>query len=256
MSINPEYDGTVTLRPYPNGAEGEPVAAVAFDQAPPAAPVELNPPAEVIVPAYLPETPQPLPYQPAAVVAAARSSRSRWVAPVAIGAVGIIASGSLGYFLWSTTGQRDAARHQLASTQVMLASTQDRLTSAQSDAAARQVTADYASLYIADAARVLTDDESMNTCKGYSQCRTAAQQTLNDMQAFQADRTKAIVPAALANSDAMLGDALSAGIAAVQEVISGMDNNNFAKIKDGWSKLDKAMLSIGKAESALGAGLK
>jgi len=112
------------------------------------------------------------------------------------------------------------------------------------------------SLYVTDAARVLTDDESMNTCKGYSQCRTAAQQTLNDMQAFQSDRTKATVPAALANSDAMLGDALSAGIAAVQEVIGGMDNNNFAKIKDGWSKLDKSMLSIGKAETALGAGLK
>jgi hypothetical protein len=177
-------------------------------------------------------------------------------APVAIGAVGIIASGSLGYLLWSTTGQRDAARHQLASTQVLLTSTQDGLSTAQSQAAARQLTADYVSLYVADAARVLTDDESMNTCKGYSQCRTAAQQTLNDMQAFQSDRTKATVPAALANSDAMLGDALSAGIAAVQEVIGGMDNNNFAKIKDGWSKLDKSMLSIGKAETALGAGLK
>ena len=254
MSINPEYDGTVTLRPYPNGAEGEPVAAVGVDQAPPAAPAELSAPAEAIEPAYLPEPPR---FDvPAAVVVTARSSRPRWVAPVAIGAVGIIASGSLGYLLWSTTGQRDAARHQLASTQVLLTSTQDGLSTAQSQAAARQLTADYVSLYVADAARVLTDDESMNTCKGYSQCRTAAQQTLNDMQAFQSDRTKATVPAALANSDAMLGDALSAGIAAVQEVIGGMDNNNFAKIKDGWSKLDKSMLSIGKAETALGAGLK
>ncbi|HEY1163328.1 MAG TPA: hypothetical protein VGF78_09740 [Candidatus Dormibacteraeota bacterium] len=254
MSINPEYDGTVTLRPYPNGAESEPVAAVAVDQAPPAAPAELSAPAQAIEPAYLPEPPR---FDvPAAVVVTARSSRPRWVAPVAIGAVGIIASGSLGYLLWSTTGQRDAARHQLASTQVLLTSTQDGLSTAQSQAAARQLTADYVSLYVADAARVLTDDESMNTCKGYSQCRTAAQQTLNDMQAFQSDRTKATVPAALANSDAMLGDALSAGIAAVQEVIGGMDNNNFAKIKDGWSKLDKSMLSIGKAETALGAGLK
>ena len=254
MSINPEYDGTVTLRPYPNGAESEPVAAVAVDQAPRAAPAELSAPAQAIEPAYLPEPPR---FDvPAAVVVTARSSRPRWFAPVAIGAVGIIASGSLGYLLWSTTGQRDAARHQLASTQVLLTSTQDGLSTAQSQAAARQLTADYVSLYVADAARVLTDDESMNTCKGYSQCRTAAQQTLNDMQAFQADRTKATVPAALANSDAMLGDALSAGIAAVQEVIGGMDNNNFAKIKDGWSKLDKSMLSIGKAETALGAGLK
>jgi hypothetical protein len=256
MSINPEYDGTVTLRPYPNGADGEPVAAVAVDQAPPAAPAELSPPAPVIEPAYFPEPVQPLPSAPAAVVTTARSSRPRWVAPVAIGTIGIIASGSLGYLVWSTTGQRDAARHQLASTQAMLTSTQDRLTTAQSEAGARQLTADYVSVYVVDAARVLTGDESMNTCKGYSQCRTAAQQTVNDMQAFQSDRTKATVPAALANSDAMLGDALSAGIAAVQEVISGMDNNNFAKLKDGWTKLDKAMLSIGKAESALGAGLK
>src|SRR5258706_3252759 len=37
MSINPEYDGTVTLRPYPNGAGSEP-AAVATNYAPPAAP--------------------------------------------------------------------------------------------------------------------------------------------------------------------------------------------------------------------------
>ena len=274
MSINPEYDGTVTLRPYPNGAESEPAAAVAPVQAPPAAPAQPYPPAQAIQPAYLPEAPhyeappaqaiQPayLPeaprYEaPVPVVAPARtSSRPRWVVPAAIGAVGIIASGSLGYFLWSTTGQRDAARHQLASTQATLTSTQGQLTTAQSDAAARKLTADYVSLYVADAARVLTDDESMNVCKGYSQCRTAAQQALNDMQAFQSDRSRATVPAALTNADAMLGDALTAEIAAVQEVISGMDNNNFNKIKDGWTKLDKAMLSMGKAEAALGAGLK
>ena len=255
MSINPEYDGTVTLRPYPNGAEPEPAAAIVANQAPPATPAEFNPPAQAIQPAYLPEP--PLFEAPAPVMATARtSSRPRWVAPAAIAAVGIIASGSLGYFLWSTTGQRDAARHQLASTEATLTSTQATLTTAQSDAAARKLTADYVSLYVADAARVLTDDESMNTCRGYGQCRTAAQQALNDMQAFQSDRSRATVPAALTNADAMLGDALTAEIAAVQEVISGMDNNNFNKIKDGWTKLDKAMLSMGKAEAALGAGLK
>jgi hypothetical protein len=253
MSINPEYDGTLTLRPYPNGVEGEPVAALAVDHAPPAAPAVFTPPAQVIEPSYFPA---PAAAPAAFAVATPASSRPRWIAPLAVAVIGIIASGALGYLLYSTTGQRDSARHQLASTQVMLTSTQDRLTSAQSEAAARQLTADYVALYIAGAARVLTDDEAMNVCKGYSQCRTAAQQTLNDMQAFQADRTKATVPAALANSDAMLGDALSAGIAAVQEVITGMDNNNFAKIKDGWTKLDKSMLSIGKAESALGVGLR
>ncbi len=255
MSINPEYDGTVTLRPYPNGAESEPAVAVTAEQARPATPAELNPPAQLFQPAYLPEPPR---FEtPAPVVAAARTnSRPRWVAPAAIGAVGIIASGSLGYFLYSTTGQRDAARHQLASTQVTLTSTQGQLTRAQSDAAASKLTADYVTFYVADAARVLTDDESMNVCKSYSQCRTAAQQALNDMQAFQSDRTKATVPPALTNADAMLGDALTAEIAAVQEVISGMDNNNFNKVKDGWAKLDKAMLSMGKAEAALGAGLR
>ena len=255
MSINPEYDGTVTLRPYPNGAESEPAAAVAAYQAPPVTTAELNPPAQTIEPAYLPEPPR---FEaPAPIVVAARTtSRSRWVAPAAIGAVGIIASGSLGYFLWSTTGQRDAARHQLSSTQATLTSTQALLTTVQADAADRKVTADYVSLYVADAARVLTDDESMNVCRGYGQCRTAAQQALNDMQAFQSDRTKTTVPPALSNADAMLGDALTAEIAAVQEVISGMDNNNFNKIKDGWTKLDKAMLSMGKAEAALGAALK
>jgi hypothetical protein len=170
--------------------------------------------------------------------------------------VGLIASGTLGYLLWSTTGQRDAARHQLASTEVTLTGTQALLTSAQADAAAKKLTADYVSLYVTDSAKVVIGDKSLNTCRGFGQCRTAAQQELNDMQAFQSDRSKTTVPAALANSDAMLGDALSAGIAGLQELISGMDNNNFAKITGGWTKLDKAMLSMGKAEAALGAGLK
>ena len=254
MSINPEYEGTVTLRPYPNGAESEPAAVAAPVQAPPAAPAVFNPPAQAVQPANFPEPPRF--EEPPAVASTVPSRRRGWVAPVAIGAVGIIASASLGYFLWSTAGQRDVARHQLAATQATLTSSQEQLTTAQSDAAAKKLTADYVSLYIADAARVLTDDESMNVCRGYSQCRTAAQQALNDMQAFQSDRTKATVPAALTNADAMLGDALTAEIAAVQEVISGMDNNNFNKIKDGWTKLDKAMLSMGKAEAALGAALK
>jgi hypothetical protein len=254
MSINPEYDGTVTLRPYPNGAESEPLAAIAPAQAPPAAPAEVAPPAQAMPAAYFPEPPR-VEASPA-IVSTARSGRRGWVAPVAIGAVGIIASASLGYLLSTTTGQRDAARHELAATQATLTSTQGQLTSAQSAAASVKVTADYVTLYITGSARVLTDDESMNVCKGYSQCRTAAQQALNDMQAFQSDRTKATVPPALTNADAMLGDALTAEIAAVQEVISGMDNNNFNKIKDGWTKLDKAMLSMGKAEAALGAALK
>jgi hypothetical protein len=278
MSLNPDYDGIVTLRPYPNGAEAEPPAelpaattvesaapaAPAVDQAPMWAPPELNTPVQAIEPVYRHEVPQealqlppPPVMAPSTFVAPARPrSRPRWVVPAAIGAIGIIASGTLGYFLWSTTGQRDVARHQLASTQSTLAATESQLTSAQADATARKATADYVRLYVADGARVLTDDENMNICKGYSQCRTAAQQAMTDMQLFQFDRGKASVPTALANSDAMLGDALSAEIAAVQQVINGMDNNNVADIRDGWAKLDRAMLSMGKAEAALGAGLK
>ena len=53
-----------------------------------------------------------------------------------------------------------------------------------------------------------------------------------------------------------LGDSLTAGIAAVQELISGMDNDNAAKIKDGFNKLDSAMLSTFKAEASLGNELQ
>ncbi|HEX3508568.1 MAG TPA: hypothetical protein VHW94_09270 [Candidatus Dormibacteraeota bacterium] len=272
MSINPEYDRTVPLRPYPNGAEAVQAVEAPVDQVM-AVPQPAVPFAEAMQPAYAPAPPpfvaptevyahaqvQPAPARfeaSAPLTAPARKSRSSWAVPVAVGVVGILATGSLGYFLWSTTGQRDAARHQLASTQVTLTGTQALLANAQQDAAGRKVTADYVSLYVVDSARVVIDDKNLNACRAFGQCRTAAQQELNDMQAFQSDRTKATVPAALANSDAMLGDALSSGIAGLQELISGMDNNNLAKITGGWAKLNKAMLSMGKAEAALGAGLK
>jgi hypothetical protein len=265
MSLNPDYDGIVTLRPYPNAAEAEqrdagmvefaPPTAVAADQAPTVAAPKLDSPVQAIEPLPLPDGLQLVVAEP--LVAPARiRSRPRWVVPVAIGAVGIIASGTLGGFVWSTIGQRDAARNQLASTQATLAGTQHQLAAAQVDAAAHKLTADYVNLYIVDSGRALTDDENMNVCTGYSQCRTAAQQALTDMQSFQSDRAGATMPLALENSDAMLGDALSAEIAAVQELITGMDNNDLAKVTDGWAKLDSAMLGMGKAESALGAGLK
>jgi hypothetical protein len=76
------------------------------------------------------------------------------------------------------------------------------------------------------------------------------------MQAFQADRKDANVPSNLSSSDGELGDSLSAGIAALQELINGMDNNNVAKIKEGFSKLDASQLSMAKAEADLGSELK
>jgi len=76
------------------------------------------------------------------------------------------------------------------------------------------------------------------------------------MQAFQSDRQSAAVPASLSASDGQLGDSLSAGIAALQELITGMDNDQVAKVKDGFSKLDDSMLSMAKAEASLGAELR
>jgi hypothetical protein len=63
------------------------------------------------------------------------------------------------------------------------------------------------------------------------------------------------VPAALASADSQIGDALSAGIAAGQELITGMDTDDNAKIKEGFKKLDAAMLSFAKAQAALGSAL-
>jgi len=53
-----------------------------------------------------------------------------------------------------------------------------------------------------------------------------------------------------------LGDSLSAGIAAVQELINGMDTNDVKKVDAGFNQLNDAMLGIAKAESALGAELR
>src|SRR5438105_1712392 len=46
---------------------------------------------------------------------------------------------------------------------------------------------------------------------------------------------------------------LPVAIGAVQEFITGADNDDLGKLKDGAKKLDAALLSIGKAEAAVGA---
>jgi hypothetical protein len=180
----------------------------------------------------------------------------RWVLPAAIGLAGLIASGSLGGLFLSTSGQRDNARHHLAATRATLATTQQDLKAAQSEVAARKATSAYVSLYISDSGKVLTDYETIIGCNSFSECRTAAQQELNDLQTFQLHRTAAGVPTALASADGMLTDALSAAIAADQEFITGLDTDNVSKLKDGGHKFDRAMLSIAKAETALAAGLQ
>jgi hypothetical protein len=184
-----------------------------------------------------------------------RSHRG-WVGAVAVGCVGLIAAGTLGYFLYSTTNQRDAALRQVATTKAALTTTEDALTVAEQDLIARKAVVAYTSTFVADTGRIRIDYQTLEACTKFGPCRTAAQSLLTNLQAFQSDRSAAGVPAALANSNATLRDALSAAIAADQEFISGMDNGNVNKIKDGWRKLSAAMLGVAKAEAALGAELK
>ena len=224
MSANPQYDGVLTLEPRLDVPQLAPPEAPAV--------VELPPP--------------PPPYAPVPTV---QRQRPRWLVPSAIAAVGLIASGMLGYLLYTTNTKLDVTRQTLAGTKV-------QLTNLQADAAGKKQVAGYVSMYTLDAGRVQTDYQQVNVCNTFSTCRTAAQQTLNDMQRFQSDRQAAQVPSELSASDSQLGDSLSAGIAAVQELINGMDTNDVKKVDAGFNQLNDAMLGIAKAESALGAELR
>jgi hypothetical protein len=226
MSLNPEFDGIV--------AEAPPAPAPLI-----VVPPAYEAPALPVVPPWL--------EQPAAVQAPARKRRG-WLVSASIAVVGIIASGTLGAFLYTTTQQRDAARHQLALTQSTLADTNQQL-------AARKAIDTYLNLYVSNSGRVTTEYENTIACDSYVTCRTAAQDLVTAMKAFQAARARATVPSALANADSQIGDALSAAIAGDQELITGMDTNDLAKIKDGGKKVDDAMLSFAKAESALASSL-
>jgi len=209
-----------------------------------------NPEVEGIV--ALPVMPAPEPELEIAMPATeppAQRRRPAWIVPAAVAAVGIIASGSLGYFLYVTAQQRDGLHARLVSSQTQLGA-------AQADAASKKVTAVYAATYIADQGKVQTDYQTVVVCDTYTTCRTAAQQLLTDLQSFQADRKAANVPSSLVSADSSLGDALSAGIAGDQEFIVGLDNGDDAKAKEGGQKVDQAMLSLAKAEASLGALLK
>lgn len=227
MSIEPEYGDLITLEPRVETPE-----AVPPDQ--PAAPV-----VEAAPQASKPSKPRP-----------------RWIVPAAIAAVGLIASGTLGYLFYSTSAKLTVTQQRLAATQSTLGSTKQQLSTLQADAASKKSIADYMSMYTVDAGKVRTDYSLVVACNNYPTCRTATQQALTDMQAFQQDRQAANVPSSLSESDSQLGDSLSAGIAALQELISGMDNDQVAKVKDGFSKLDDSMLSMAKAEATLGSELK
>lgn len=183
------------------------------------------------------------------VVAAPRRRRPAWIVPAAIAAVGVIASGTLGYFLYVTMQQRDGLHARLVTTQA-------QLNAEQADAASKKVTATYVATYVADEGKVQADYQTIVVCDTYTACRTAAQQLLTDLQSFQADRKAANVPSDLLSADSSLGDALSAAIAGDQEFIVGIDNGDDAKAKEGGQKVDQAMLSLAKAEASVGALLK
>jgi len=240
MSINPDVDGIGPLGQQANGAQAEVTAPIALATPPMPLPV-LN-----IAPAFEPPAaPQAPPWEAQVVAVPARARKRRgWVVPAAIAAVGLIASGTLGYFLYTTTVQRDAARHQLAATQATLKETQGQL-------ATRKATDAYLNLYVLSSGRVETDYQTLFVCDTYSTCRSAAQDALTDMKAFQSARAAMSVPAAMASADSQLGDALSSAIAADQEVISAMDNDDRTKLDDGYKKFNEAMLSFAKAETAL-----
>jgi hypothetical protein len=232
MAISTEIEGIVALRPEPNGADAPPPEAV-----------------RVVTPIAAPGAAADLALSEKPI---RTHRRRRWVLPVAIGAVALIASGTLAGFLWSTIGERDTARHQFAVTQATLTTTGEQLTVARADAATRKVTTDYISLVAVNSGRVVADYQTIVACTSYSPCRTAAQQTLSDLQAFQTQRAGASAPPALSNVDAELRDGLSAAIAALQEFITGQDTDDVSKMKDGGHKVDAAFLAIGKAEAALG----
>jgi hypothetical protein len=242
MSINPE-NGSFGIPPVGGDAEvgttvgvAAPAPLLAVQPTYEAPPPPQRPPWEAQVMALPPQAP------------AARRGRPRWIVPAGIAVIGLIVAGTLGGFLYTTIGQRDSARHQLASTQATLTDTEKQLS-------ARQTTDAYMKLYVLNSGNVTTDYENVTACDSYVTCRTSSQDMLTDMKAFQAARSGAVVPAALANADTLLGDSLSAAMAADQELITGMDTNDDAKIKEGFKKLDAAMLSFAKAESAIAAPL-
>lgn len=233
MSANPELEGIVAL-PVPTAPAPAPEA----------------PSEEVVAPTAQEGG------APEAAASSPRRVRPAWFATAIVGAAALLASGALGYDAYAASRQRDDLYGRLVSTSATLASTQNQLSAAQADARSKKVTADYVSMYVADVGRVDTDYQALATCDSFGSCRTDSQQLLEDLQRFQSDRQAATVPGAVSASDASLGDALSAAIAADEELISGMDAGDVDKFQDGFHKLDAAMLNVGKAEASLGAELK
>ena len=121
MSVHTQFDETVAVQPRIEEVEAAPDAPAVPTQL-----VTIGSADSVESPAVAAET-----YVPPPVAAIVRR-RPPWVVPASIAAVGLIASGTLGYFLYATIGQRDVARNQLVATQATLATSKTALSSAES----------------------------------------------------------------------------------------------------------------------------
>ena len=214
----------------------------------PAAPPEHPPAAEYPpAPAYQPVYAPPVAEAPAVLHAqpVARKPRPGWIAPAAVAAVGLIASGALGYLFYSTNTKLEATRHELTTAQLTLDGANKDLATEHSQAA-------YVAMYDQDFGRLSTDFGLVTECDSASSCKAAAQTMLSDTQAFQSDRASTKVPAAFASVDSTLGDGLSAEITALQELIAAINSANMARIQAGFTDVNDASISVFKTEAQLG----
>ncbi len=248
MSYNPEFDRPVATEPSRDGQEAQPPEVSTL--APPAPAAYPEPATPYPAPLYAPSVPMVYAEAPAP----ARKKRSTgWILPVVIALIGLIASGSLGYLLYTTTNQRETALQNVAATQASLDKLQSKFDAQQADAASRKVVADYVFMVERNDARVRLDYHAMGACNSFGGCRIAVQNLYNDLQAWQSERSLAKTSPALVASDKMLADGLSAAIAGARQFISGMDTLNVKVVIAGGKKVDAAMFSISKAESAIGS---
>jgi hypothetical protein len=206
------------------------------------------PPAPAKPPAYLPvytaEVAQPTGPTFAAVSVTPKRGGPAWILPAAIAAVGLLASGALGYLFYSTNTKLDATRHELTVAQL-------DLDGKNKDIAAEHAQAAYVGMYEQDLGRLSTDFGVLTECDSSSSCKSAAQAMLTDTQSFQSDRQSAKVPASLAGVDGMLGDGLTAEATALQDLITAINGNNMDRIQAGFTGVNDATISVFKTEAQL-----
>jgi hypothetical protein len=129
------------------------------------------------------------------------------------------------------------------------------LAGTQKQFAAVKATDAYMHLDLVNGGLITTEYQNLVLCDTYVTCRAAAQNVLTDMNSFQTARSNAVVPSMLADADSQVGAALTAGISADEELTSGMDAADKAKIDEGFKKLDAAMLAFARAQTAVAASV-